>query len=820
MRRSARTLLLLITAAALSRPGPVRAQGAGVLPWISSPVARPVGVEGIYANPAGLAFSPGTELVWAWDTERGREGRDWGTFLKLGPLGISAERWGVGPDRGTDWTVAAGWRLSERWALGYSYRWVDAGPEVWSAGLVRRIAPWLLTGLYGTDLNQPGGREPRVTSGLTLEFLRGALRIGAEGTLFSDPASGREYGDELRPALHLGARVGSGIGLRAVLGEDLFYAGVEFALGGTSLGVLRRTWREGGDEQGHLTWLRLGGGRYESLWGPPAPRHVLIDLRSIPPEEPVTLFGILPIEEDTLLDLLITLRGIADDPDAGGVVLRLGGEGTGWAARQEIRDGLRSVREAGKEVIVWAESLGMGGLYLASAADSVFVPPSGSVELTGLAFELEFLAGTLEKLGVEAEFVKIDEYKSAPERFTRTAPSEENLEMTRWLLDSYVGQFKGALRGGRGVTPGRVDAWFDHGPFTGPEALDAGLVDGLAYSDQVLGEGEGARGREIVSRRRWEEGRHLRTARWFDPLRPRVAVVYATGAIVSGESGTDLLQGSLMGAETVVRTLRRAREDPFVKAIVLRVDSPGGSSLASDMIWREVDRTVSEAGGKPLVVSMGNAAASGGYYISCAADQVVARAGTVTGSIGIFGGKFDLSGLYEKIGYSVVRVEEGAFAGAYSMHRGLTDAERLRLEEVLQQGYDRFVGRVADGRGMSRQEVEGIARGRVWTGAQAVENGLVDRLGGLLDAAVIAAEQAGLEPGSADVVRYTADGSGMEELSAGRFLGLAAPRPSGPGLPEGADRALREALSHWETLRRLGEDERFYLMETVPVIRP
>jgi len=819
MRRLACSLLAFAVLQVL--PGSAGAQGPdGGVRWIPSPVARPVGVEGIYTNPAGLAFSPGGELVWGWDTRRGIEGRDWGTFLKLGSVGIAAERWGVGADRGTDWTIASGWRFSQRWAVGYSYRWVDQGPEVWSLGLVRRIAPWLLTGLHGTDLNQPGGREPRFTGGLTFELFRGALRIGADASLFSEPTAGVEYGDEFRPLFHLGAKAAPGIRLRAALGEDLLYAGIEVGLGPGSAGLMQRSYREGGDEQGHLTWLRLGGAGYESLWGPAAPRHVLLDLRSIPPEQPVTLFGIFPIEEDSLLDLLTTLRGIARDPRAAGVVLRLGGGGAGWATLQEIRDGLQTVRDAGKEVVVWAESLGMGDLYLAASADSVFIPPSGSVELTGLAFELAFLGGALEKLGVEAEFVKIDEYKTAPEQYTRRSPSEENLEMTRWLLDSYAGQYKEALAEGREVTRERVERWFDHGPFTAREAVDSGLVDGLAYTDQVLGEGQGARGREIVSRAEWERQWERRTHRWFEPFRPRIAVVYATGAIVSGESGTDFLQGSLMGAETVVRTLRRARKDPLVRAIVLRVDSPGGSSLASDLIWREVERTVSEPDGKPLVVSMGNAAASGGYYISCAADRIVARPGTITGSIGIFGGKFDLSGLYDKIGYNVVRVEEGDFAGAYGMHRGLTPEERERLQEILQQGYDRFVGLVAQGRGMPHEEVDAIGRGRVWTGSQAVENGLVDELGGLLDGARIAAEEAGLEPGRGVVVRYTAGGSGIGRFSAGRFLELVSPRRPDLGLPEGADRALRRTLTHWETLRRLGDDERFYLMETFPVIAP
>ena len=258
-------------------------------------------------------------------------------------------------------------------------------------------------------------------------------------------------------------------------------------------------------------------------------------------------------------------------------------------------------------------------------------------------------------------------------------------------------------------------------------------------------------------------------------------------------------------------------------AVVLRVDSPGGSALASDLIWRE---TVRESGPrKPIVVSMGDVAASGGYYISAGADAIFARPGTITGSIGIYGGKFDLSGLYEKIGYNVVRIERGRFAGSLSETRGFTEEERARLREVLQQGYDMFVGRVAAGRGMSYEAVDAIGRGRVWTGEQALERGLVDRLGGLMDAVEEARRLAGLGSRRVEIVRLPETSFGPADLTVGRIvketasvLGLSDHTEASPVQELTLLQPLRDTLVHWEILSRLAGEQRFCLIE--PALLP
>lgn len=795
----------------------VSAQVSQTLPMpmrIPTPVARTEGALGIVTNPAGLAYSPGFELDLLWATYPGLPGRDTTFLTKFGSAGLGIDRVRTNGNDLTHYTAASAWRLGPRFAAGFSYQWVDEGENIFSLGLVRRLSPWLLSGLYATDFNRPEGRDPRITAGITFDLLHGNLQLSAEGTLYTDPANQIEYGDDFAPVLHLAASPYPGIVLRAIAGEKIFHLGLGVGLDRMSVGAVHRGDRNGDSSTGNITWLRVGDRRYESLVTRPQ-RWVRLKMQTIPGEEPVQLFGMFTLEKDTLLDLLLLLRDIEHDERIEGIVLELGGVNGGWASLQEIREALLKVKEAGKEILVYGNTFGMADLYIASVADSVFVPPSCTIMLTGLTSELPFFGGTLEKLGVKAEFVGIGEYKSAPESFERSEPSEQYLEMTNWLLDSLTRQYLDALAGGRGVTMAKAEDWFNHGPFTAQEALAAGLVDALAYPDQVFGDGGKARGdRRLESRAEYVSGKEL-DRRWIPPTRPKIAVIFATGTIVTGESSTGVLQGVIMGADTVTRVIRKARRDPAVAAIVLRVDSPGGSALASDLIWREVARTTDEADGKPLVVSMANTAASGGYYISCAADAVFARPATITGSIGIFGGKFDLSGLYEKIGFNVVSVERGKFAGAFSETRGLTEEERNRLRDILQEGYDQFVERVSDGRGLDYEEVDAIGRGRVWTGEQAVERGLVDQLGGLLDAIAEASDLAGLSGREVEIVRYSQDMTSPYRLPVGRFIwNQLSPVPQ-IDLGMSVISSVLEYVVHWEVLQRLGRDMSFYMMEAV-----
>jgi protease-4 len=785
------------------------------------PVSFVEGAPGIYANPAALAFGPGVELDMIWSRDPAVNGTDRTLLVKLGGLGLGFDRVGSGGLNLSRTTLATAWRLGSRFSGGLSYQWVEDGASVLSLGAVRRIRPGLLLGLYASDLNQPDSRDPRITTGATIDLLHGRLLLSVEGSFYTDRLRNIDYGDDYAPAFHLAARPVSGLSLRARATEEEFHLGMSVALGRITVGGMRATRRNGGSDAARLTWLRLGATSYGSLVRKPR-RWIHLRLSELPPEEEVLLFGFIPIEKETLTDLLLLLDEISRDPQIEGIMLELDGSRGGWASLQEVRDGLTAVRQSGKQIIAYGADLSMSELYLAALADSIFVPPSGGVSLTGLAFEIPFYAGVFEKLGVRADFVRIDEYKTAPESYTRTEPSETSLEMQTWLMDSLAGQYQRSLAEGRGASSATVDQWFDHGPFTASEAVRAGLVDGIAYPGDLFGQTKSTRaGRRIEPATEYRADRD-RDHPWIPPLRPQIAVIHVGGAIVSGESGSDLLQGALAGAETLARELQAARNDPRVAAIVLRVNSPGGSALASDLIWHEVRQSASAHSGKPLVVSMANVAASGGYYISSAADAIIARAGTITGSIGIYGGKFDLSGLYEKIGYSVYRIERGRFAGGLSETRGFTEEERVRLREILQQGYDQFLDRVGQGRGMSYDEIDSIGRGRVWTGEQAVGLGLVDRLGGLLEAVDEAKRRAGLEGRLVELVPYSGRSYSLKSASVGRFVGnllsslldaTPVPRTEIPA----ALRPFMQAIVHWEVLSRLSDGIRFYLLESLAI---
>lgn len=441
-----------------------------------------------------------------------------------------------------------------------------------------------------------------------------------------------------------------------------------------------------------------------------------------------------------------TLRALheaADDPRVLGLVARVGGA-LPWAAAQELRLAVRAFAASGKPTVAWAESFGeagdTAGYVLATAFDSVWLQPGGSLGLLGVASETTFLAGVLERLGVRPEFEQRREYKNAVNTFTETGYTEAHRESLAALTASILAEAVERVAEGRGLDPERVRELVDAGPWTAAEAREAGLVDELGYRDQVHA---ALRARtdedaELLFADRWTPRAKRRLPR---PRPGRVALVQARGTIVAGRSRRGAT-GRQLGSDSVAAELRAALADDHVRALVLHVDSPGGSAVASETIWREVCRI--RESGRPVVVSMGALAASGGYYIACPADVVVALPATLTGSIGVFGGKFVVSELLERVGLTTDAVEQGERSRMFSGRRPFTDAERERFAATIDAIYDDFVAKVAAGRGRSVAEVEAVARGRVWTGRDAVGAGLVDELGGLRDAVRIARTRAGL----------------------------------------------------------------------------
>ena len=421
-----------------------------------------------------------------------------------------------------------------------------------------------------------------------------------------------------------------------------------------------------------------------------------------------------------------------------------------WAKVQELRDAVLDFRKSGKRISAFLEHGGDREYYLATAADRIYLLPSSGVDLKGVATYDVFLKGTLDKIGASADFEKIGAYKTAPNQLMQTTHSPAHREMSEWLTRDMYEQLVKGVAEGRKKKVEDVRALIDEGPFLAEQALRAGLVDTLAYEDQLDDHG-------AVSKIGSVEGdAYGRSRRSFAARNaPRIAVVYISGIINSGDSGFDPLNGDVAGSARLVKAIRAARADDEVRAIVVRIDSPGGSSIASDVIWRELAVTRDEKPGRPLVASMSDLAASGGYYVAVAAPTIVAQPATLTGSIGIYGGKFVLGGTYDKLGANIEAVTIGRNAGMESPERPFTASERAKLQEQMRSFYQGFVRNVAASRKMPVERVEQLAEGRVWTGAQARQHGLVDALGGLDRAIALAKERAGIAAETdVEVVNY------------------------------------------------------------------
>ena len=376
----------------------------------------------------------------------------------------------------------------------------------------------------------------------------------------------------------------------------------------------------------------------------------------------------------------------------------------------------------------------MAAYVLATGFQQIWLQPGGGLGLLGVGVETTFVRGAFDKLGIEPQLEQRYEFKNAADRLMRTEFTEAHRVALDRLAESVFDEAVTAIAGGRRIEAGRVRELADTGPRTAPEALEVGLVDALGYRDQAYAEMRSRVGTdaELLFADRWRPQRrpHLPSRR-----KGHVALVEVRGMIVSGRTRRAPM-GRQVGSDSVGAALRAATHDEHVSAVVLQVDSPGGSAVASDTIWREVCR-VRDAG-KPVIVSMGQVAASGGYYIACPADVVVALPSTLTGSIGVFGGKMVVRGLFDRLGLTTGTVSRGERSMMYSPRRGFTDDERERLAATMDAIYDDFVAKVARGRGRPVVEIEAIARGRVWTGSDALGIGLVDELGGLRDAVRIA----------------------------------------------------------------------------------
>lgn len=474
-----------------------------------------------------------------------------------------------------------------------------------------------------------------------------------------------------------------------------------------------------------------------ALFSPePLPDRMVLELdlnRGIVEAQPADPFLML-LERRQLLvrDVVRVLHRAADDERVVGLSVHGGNLLGGWAVTEEIRDAVLHFRESGKPAVIFAETFGeltpaQGSYHLATAFDEIMMQPSGDLSISPLSLESPFFRGALDQLDVVPRFDGRWEYKDAADMLERTEFSENSREAYRSLLGTFQDRMLAGMSEGRGFSLEAAREHLYDGPHPAGDALDRGLVDRLGYIDERRDQFEGRveEDFEMVPVARYRDGGEVSWAQGT-----RVALVYGIGTIQRGESEASPFAGNVLASATVARSIREAADDPSVEAILFRVDSPGGSYVASDQVRREVRRA--RDGGTPVVVSMGNAAASGGYLISTDADRIIAQPQTLTGSIGVVAGKLVTEEFFERYGITWDRISlaEEERGGFDSVVEDFSEEDWERLQESLDRIYDEFVEYVAEGRGMDPDSVDAVARGRVWTGSQALEAGLVDDLGG------------------------------------------------------------------------------------------
>ena len=456
------------------------------------------------------------------------------------------------------------------------------------------------------------------------------------------------------------------------------------------------------------------------------------------PDDPFRrIFGGQP---QSLGSLLAQFRKAKVDKRITAVLLDIDMSETGWAKSEEIRTAIEDFRTSGKPVYAYMETGLNKDYYIATACDKIFVPPPGELFTIGLAADVMFFRGSLDKLGVYPDMYQIGKYKSAGDTFTQKQMTDAHREYINSMLDDLYGRYLDGISKARKKSVDEVKALIDEAPYSAAKAKEIGLIDGALYHDDVE--------KELKKRLGYKDTDDLHIARGGDYKQitqeslglnkgEKIAIVYAAGDITSGRSTFSGNGQETIGSDSLVKTINDVRDDRSIKAIVLRIDSPGGSGLASDIIWRAIEAAKAK---KPIVVSMSDVAASGGYYIACNANKIVAEPSTITGSIGVVGGKPVLKGFYDWIGVSNEYVMRGKNAGMFRESEKFSDTERAKFQEFLKNTYDDFTSKVAKGRGKEQTYIDSIGQGRVWTGFQGKERGLVDEYGGL-DKAIELAKQ-------------------------------------------------------------------------------
>jgi protease IV len=474
---------------------------------------------------------------------------------------------------------------------------------------------------------------------------------------------------------------------------------------------------------------------------------LILDLEGDIPERAPVEFPIPFLQQrtpPTVADVWATLRKAAVDRRIRGIILEPRDLQIGWAKLEEIRADLETFKKSGKPIYAYLKTPGAREYYLASVASRVSMDPEDELNLKGMRFELMYFRKTLDKLGVEVEIEHAGKYKDFGDMFTRASMSPETKEVLSSILDSLYGNLVQTIATARKKSPDQIRATIDQGPFLSPQARDQGLIDALLYEDQMYDEVKSKLGGQDVKKVFLRDYLKIPASAVGLVGKQRIALVTGEGGISRGEDGQDLSGDSGIESEGFDRLLRRVGNDSDIKGVVVRIDSPGGEVFASDAIWREMNLLSKK---KPMVISMSDTAASGGYYIAMTGDPVVAYPGTLTGSIGVVFGKANLHGLYDKLGVTKELLSRGRFADIDSDYQPMSAAAREKLRTAIDENYRSFVNKVAAARRRKFDEIEPLSQGRVWLGSQAKANGLVDELGGLDRAIEIVKEKAKIPKG-------------------------------------------------------------------------
>lgn len=706
----------------------------------------------LYYNPAGLGVSRGMQFYYLHTYNDSTFDGNNGIFTSWGKTGFSAEWLGSGSSVSyRKYTLAQGISLARNMHLGASYTWFGSDDRdydklsSWSLGFLARPVEYLSYGFKASDLNHPtflGERQKiKFNYGVAFRPLTDRITFALEGTTDQDQSFFEEADFlfkaevELAPGLWLQGQVDH-------QGDNLFLGGKinlpKLSIGSFNIFKNRDTFGEG------VTYVGLSSQRHRTILMRKN-NFLLLNLARELPEE--SRRGAYRAKTKTLRQVLETINQAKKDKTITGLVVKLDPLSCGLAKVQELREALQNFKASHKNLIVYMETGGTKEYYLASVADKIIMLPSGYLDFSGLTAQITFLKGTLDKLGIVADLEHVGKYKNASDLLTRDSMSEAHQEVVNSVLDDLFEQITEQIASDRGWTKEAVQEKINQGPFTASEAFRAGLIDKLAFADEVEEIiKETPRKRlalfetkpSLISERAYSDREYYRYS-WKVP--PRIAIIYVTGLITSGASGADLLFGNTVGSSTIAGSIRRAKNDKSVKAIVLRVDSGGGSGLASDVIWRELQLARKR---KPVIVSMSDVAASGGYFVSIPGQEILSSPATLTGSIGVISGKFSLAGLYHKIGLNIQTEKRGEYSDLYSTTRTFSDQEREIVRRQTKEFYTDFIGKVAQGRNLDTAYVDSIAQGRVWTGRQAKKNRLTDRFGGLTQALELAKAKAGI----------------------------------------------------------------------------